>query len=381
MAWFLQRTGTSLGRLYLKEVLIHALPSVSKIICDGNTSQGCYRNHSEYNSSSVNKLTEEQHSLQDTELKEYISEKNGLVKQTVDEKFACLYEGITDIHTKPALPSRSFSLAPYVNQSETLRRLIELGVDLSKVEKKAGQASYILKMDFEKDAMPYIRFLHSIGVPSDELGQFITKNPGIFQEDLDHLQVRVNYLAAKKFSADDISRIVTKAPAMLSMTTKDLDKQLGYYQKEFRLTGDEVRYVITRYPKLTTANMASVQDMKFNLKEFMGYTDGELKQALLDCPRLYLRGSKEVKERFAYLYNEMKISADSIIKWPNILSTRTNIIRQRHLFLKHLGRDQFDPKKTNFVSLKTLVTGTDVDFCQNIAKTTVSEYNTFLKTL
>lgn len=77
----------------------------------------------------------------------------------------------------------------------------------------------------------------------------------------------------------------------------------------------------------------------------------------------------------------MKISADSITTWPNILSTRTNIIRQRHLFLKHLKRDQFDPKKPNFVSLKAMVTGTDVEFCQSVAKVTISEYNNFLKML
>ena len=238
MAWFLKKTCTSLCGIYTQKVLTSTLPSMKKIQFSRKTPQSCSSSHFEYCTSSVNKLPEKQHSLQDTEIKEYkTTETKDLVKQNFDEKFACLYEGITDIHTKPALPSQSFNLAPYANESETLRRLIELGVDLSKVEKNAAVASYILKMDFEKDAMPYIRFLHNIGVHSDDLGQIITKNPGIFQEDLDHLQVRVNYLASKKFSSGDISRIVTKAPGVLSMMTKDLDKQLGYYQKEFRLTG------------------------------------------------------------------------------------------------------------------------------------------------
>lgn len=59
------------------------------------------------------------------------------------------------------------------------------------------------------------RFLHDLGVPSDELGHFITINPWIFKEDLDDLQVRVNYLQSKKFSADMITRIVRKNPCWL----------------------------------------------------------------------------------------------------------------------------------------------------------------------
>jgi hypothetical protein len=59
------------------------------------------------------------------------------------------------------------------------------------------------------------RFLHDLGVPSDELGTFITKNPWIFKEDLDNLQVRVNYLQSKKFSAEMITRVMRKNPYWL----------------------------------------------------------------------------------------------------------------------------------------------------------------------
>jgi mTERF domain-containing protein len=62
----------------------------------------------------------------------------------------------------------------------------------------------------------FFRFLHDLGVPSDELGAFITKNPRIFQEDLNDLQVRVNYLQSKKFSAEMIARVVSRNPYWLS---------------------------------------------------------------------------------------------------------------------------------------------------------------------
>jgi mTERF domain-containing protein len=62
----------------------------------------------------------------------------------------------------------------------------------------------------------FYRFLHDLGVPSDELGAFITRNPWIFKDDLDDLQVRVNYLQSKKFSAEMITRVVRRNPRWLS---------------------------------------------------------------------------------------------------------------------------------------------------------------------
>jgi len=239
MAWCLQRAGSSTCRLYVKELLVSALPSVTKINSKGNSLPKCCIFCTDH--TSVTKEPTEQHTLLDNRLQEvkisHIKTDN-VLKPKIDEKFASLYEGINEIHITPALPSRSFNLAPYVNESETLRCLVDLGVDLSKVEKNPDVAGYILKMDLQKDVKPYLLFLRTVGIPDDQLGQFITKNPGIFQQDLDHLQVRINYLASKKFSIDAVSRIITKAPDVLSMTTKDLDKQLGYYQKEFKLTGN-----------------------------------------------------------------------------------------------------------------------------------------------
>ncbi len=50
-------------------------------------------------------------------------------------------------------------------------------------------------------------------------------------------------------------------------------------------------------------------------------------------------------------------------------------------FLQSIGRAQYDPNEPGYVSLKKLVTLPDEAFCQEIAKTTIDEYNSFLKTL
>ena len=158
----------------------------------------------------------------------------------------------------PPLPV-SFNLAAYVNHSETLIKLVQLGVDLSEMDKNPKKAKYILKLDFDRDIKSHIQFLHDHGVASDQLGNFITKNPFIFQEDLENLEIRINYLKSKKFSSDNISWIITRNPLFLNKSTKDIDKYLGNLQKQFFLTGDEVRSIITRCAKLVTYDSKKFQ--------------------------------------------------------------------------------------------------------------------------
>ena len=88
-----------------------------------------------------------------------------------------------------------------------------------------------------------------------------------------------------------------------------------------------------------------------------------------------------IAERFDYLHNEIGLSHSEICEWPSVFRVRLFVVKQRHNFLKTLGRDQFDKTKENFVSMKALTSGSDVEFSENVAKVPVQEFNNFLKTL
>lgn len=77
----------------------------------------------------------------------------------------------------------------------------------------------------------------------------------------------------------------------------------------------------------------------------------------------------------------MKISHESILKNLGVLTCRDRKLKQRHEFLVKLKRDQFDPTKPNYISLLDLVKGSDVHFATEVAKSTINEFNLFLKTL
>ena len=126
--------------------------------------------------------------------------------------------GPVEEYVEPPLPPESYTLAAYIEHSEVLQKLVDLGVDLSKVERRPGVGEHILKMNFEPDITEKISFLHFVGVESDKLGKFLTKNPSILLEDQENLEKRVQYLMDKKFDQTAIAQIVNRAPYFLSFS-------------------------------------------------------------------------------------------------------------------------------------------------------------------
>lgn len=181
-------------------------------------------------------------------------------------------------------------IAPFVNDSELLKNFVHLGVNLSKLEKRRGIMEFILRLDFERDVKKYLLFLSDLGVPSEAFGYFLTKNPMILKESIEDLTTRIYYLQSKKFEIEQIQQIVTGNPFWLSFPTKRIDKRLGFFQKNFNLTGNELRVVTVQAPRLITYNIEYVKSSSFAIKEEMGFSKDELKSLILSRPRLWMIG-------------------------------------------------------------------------------------------
>lgn len=185
----------------------------------------------------------------------------------------------------------AFNLAAYVNKSDTLQQLIKLGVDLSRVErKKPDLAQYLLGLNFEQQIQPHLLLLHDLGIVPEELGKYLTKNPAILKESLEDLEVRVNYLSSKRFKKADIQRIVSKNPFWLMFSTPRIDARLGFFQRQFFLTGKETRMLAVGHPRLITYSIEHVRRASFTVAEEMGMTKEETKQLILKLPKILTLG-------------------------------------------------------------------------------------------
>ena len=70
----------------------------------------------------------------------------------------------------PALRPFTFDLAYLINESPTLKRFIEMGVDVYRWNQPNIKAKYILTLDFERDCMQHLVFLNELGIKNKPSG-------------------------------------------------------------------------------------------------------------------------------------------------------------------------------------------------------------------
>ncbi|EDV97694.1 transcription termination factor 3, mitochondrial [Drosophila grimshawi] len=274
----------------------------------------------------------------------------------------------------------TFNLAAHVNNSKTLQQLMSLGVDLHSIERRKGLGQFVLRLDFEQNVKPYLTFLSDQGISPHDFGVLITKNPLLFKVELDDLQTRVEYLRSKRFSDEARRRIFTQNPYWLMFSTRRVDRRLGYFQKEFGLSGHDLRLLATKEPRLITYNMEHLRKSVFTLREEMGFSYKELQSLIVHKPRLMMIPPDDLVERFSYAHNEMGLSHAQILQCPELLASREFRLRERHEFLKLLGRAQYDPQKDLYVSPSEIVQGNNFYFVRNVAKSDLQTFDLFLKT-
>lgn len=290
-------------------------------------------------------------------------------------------EEAVQIIADPPLPPVSFTLREYVDHSETLQKLVLLGVDLSKIEKHPDAANCLLRMDFEEDIKPVLLFLKDLGIEDNQLGPFLTKNYAIFSEDLENLKTRVAYLQSKNFSKADITQMVKNAPFLLNFSVERLDNRLGFFQKELELSVKKTRDLVVRLPRLLTG---SLEPVKENMKVYrleLGFKRNEIQHMITKIPKMLTTNKRKLTETFDYVHNVMSIPHHVIVRFPQVFNTRLFKVKERHMFLTYLGRSQYDPAKPNYISLDKLVSMPDEIFCEEIAKASVQDFEKFLKTL
>ncbi|XP_028255092.1 transcription termination factor 3, mitochondrial [Parambassis ranga] len=290
-------------------------------------------------------------------------------------------EEAVSIFVSSDIPPVSISLRDYVDKSETLSKLVQLGVSLWKLEKRANVGSMLLRLDFNTDVAPRLMFLKGIGVEDSRLGYIISHNPFILTETLENLQTRVNYLKSKKFSSETVASMVSRAPYLLNFSVKRLDNRLGFYQDQLSLSAANTRNVVARLPRLLCG---SLEPVKENLKmceiEF-GFKKNEVQHIVKAVPKVLTANKRKLIQIFDFLHNTMKVPHYLITKFPQVLNSKYLRIKERHMFLEYLGKAQYDPALPNYISLDRLVSLPDEIFCTEVALATVEDFCLFQKTL
>ena len=133
------------------------------------------------------------------------------------------------------------NIASFVNQSPALQRLVDLGTKIGQWETK-DRLDLAFQLNFEKDIVPRIHFLVDNGVNPNRIGDLFTENPGLFDQSMDDLQVRINYLSWRKFNKNQVLEIILSSNSKwLNFKVPEIDYRLGFIQKLFGLKPQNVR--------------------------------------------------------------------------------------------------------------------------------------------
>ena len=281
----------------------------------------------------------------------------------------------------PTLRPFTFDLAYLINESATLKRFVEMGVDVYRWNQPIDKGKYALTLEFERDCLQHLVFLNELGIKNKQLAEFLTYNPWIFKESLEDLRVRINYLSSKGFSSDDLRDICTRAPYLLNLSTKMLESKLNWFQRKFHLSAIQSKEFVLQAPKLMTLPLKGISNTYFNMNKQLGFGHDELHQIFHLYPKLFIYDYKLIELNFDFLFNEMQMPRSSFIQYPPILKQSFQQLRTRCLYLKYLKRQQFDPTKPNFIPLKDLCLKTNELFCHHVAKSSLQHYLNFMKTL
>ena len=137
--------------------------------------------------------------------------------------------------------SITFNLAKIIDRSFALKKMVDLGVDISMWEKN-GALDFALRLNFEKDVVPKMKFFRNLEISLDVIADLFSTSAELVSQDIDNLQTRVDYLKSKNFSAKSIRVILSSDSSWLTFSVQEIDARLGFFQKFFSLSGNEVEF-------------------------------------------------------------------------------------------------------------------------------------------
>ncbi len=142
-----------------------------------------------------------------------------------------------------------------------------------------------------------------------------------------------------------------------------------------------MRELVISKPKLVTLPLKIISDVRFCLKDFLGFDTNKINDFIVKYPKLFTKDIQILQSNYTYLTRVVKLSNEQIATYIPVLQTPLNLLKTRYAFLKHLGRLQFDVAKPNFISIKNMVDHDEKKFLSKYAKSTEEEYKNFMKNI
>lgn len=263
-----------------------------------------------------------------------------------------------------------------VHEHQLRDLLRNLGVKIKKLE---------ARMDVEKLSLVKIKsilnFLEEIGIEEKYHGKIIARRPAILTAKEYLLKTRVQAMGSAGINPDSVAYVVKESPGVLTGRTEEsLPEKLKFFENlavKPKFTKDEILHVLTKCPHLiATYTVESLEDKVQFLSKELKFNKHHLKNIILKQPSVLTFRKEAIFEKYRYCYEKLNISPSGIARCPRVFQCSVKRIQERHKYLRHLGRITDETTMDDY-GLGLIVTTSDKQFVEKVAKTTMVEFDQF----
>lgn len=137
--------------------------------------------------------------------------------------------------------------------------------------------------------------------------------------------------------------------------------------------------IITKCPALISTCTPSSLEAKVDfLQSELGFYRRQLSNMILKQPSILTFSQENIKSKFDYCYTMIGVSIPDIARCPRIWQCSLQRLKERHLYLQHLKLIT-DETHVDDYGLGKIVTPSDILFAEEIAKTSLVEFQKFIK--
>lgn len=144
-----------------------------------------------------------------------------------------------------------------------------------------------------------------------------------------------------------------------------------------KFTKDEILHVLTKCPTIIAAyTVESLQKKVQFLEEELKFNKHHIKNIILKQPSVLTFSNDALKEKWNYCFEKINVSPTGIARCPRVFQCSLKRIKERHLYLKHLGLIK-DETIIDDYGLGLIVTPSDKRFAEKVAKMSLDEFDEF----
>lgn len=140
-------------------------------------------------------------------------------------------------------------------------------------------------------------------------------------------------------------------------------------------------HILTKCPDLIAAcSLSSLEEKVAFLENDLKFNRHQVRNIVIKQPSTLTFSTSAIQEKYRYCFDEMNVSPSSIARCPRVFQCSLKRIRERHLFLKECGR-LVEGMIVDDFGLGAMITPSDKNFAEKVAKSSLEELEDFRKTL